>query len=832
MILTSTLPLLLAAATLSPPSPLKVELAPGQLRFESGVLSAPSTLRLEDAARAFVASRKDLALAPGSTLGKAKIFGTRFGASVHLPQELNGVPVDGASVVVTFDRDKRVVQVASNLLPYKTFTTFTFAPQRAMDAAGRAVQAALIQSNGHFYGTWTRRYFVVGDEARAGYLVYSPTLFPDENWYSAVDAVTGEILFKQNRVFNAANDAQAYARDPGGLDAGVGVTPTVPVSLSYLRADAGDKLSGDRIVAWGCCTVENCDGGAPARIAGDINVFGFNVRYDAGICQRTQRASNDPLVHGTADFVYTPVDPPNPICNNQGVCSARPGDPADIEPFSEVNAYHQLNQVYDFVRTLSGDAGTIVGEQVPLFDLREVSNGRQTAAWANITVPDRAELEGRVNPFTNPPSTFSDKLAHVDNAAFMPRENAQEQILPPSYAFDTDAFMLFQGDKADFAYDGPVVWHEFGHGMLYALGVGLEGVAFDSRSANNETGAIHESMGDWLAAAYGQDPRVGSYVGPRGIGPAGSPTLRSADNTFKCPDVLWGQVHQDSMHVTGAVWEARKELFQGNDQGRTFDAVVYAALAAVPANANFQDLANAIATRVQVAFPGVINAEQKIRAIFDNRGVTNCSKVLDITNTPAPQRQIFMIADRSSANLPGGQHVPGPFQFKLTVPNGAKSIAILGLPTQGGGFGGQATAPPLRLLVKKGQPITFNKTVSSVTHNADATATATLPAGSQTATARVNNLNIECGAEVYLALTASAATTVQPVNFVVDALDTCVMDAGVTAPDAGSAKSVPAIDEGGAGGGGTAAPGCGCNGGGSVLLFGLGALALFRRRRQ
>lgn len=840
MILTATLPLLLAAATFTPTTTARLENAPGQLRFEAGVLSEPFTQKLEDAARTYVAGRVDLQLPAGSTLGTAKIFGTRFGASVHLPQLINNVPVDGASVVVTFDNQKRVVQVSSNLLPYKTFSTFSIAPQTALDTAGRGVQAGLIKSDGHFYGTWHQRYFVVGDEARAGYLVFVPTIFPNENWHAVVDAVTSEVLFKQNRIFFAQNDAQVYARNPGGLDAGVGVTPTIPVTLTNFRGDAGGTLTGSRIISYGCCTTEACDGGTagPRTIAGTINVQGFNVSYDAGICERVQRASNDTAVNINGDFIYTPVDPPNPICTTAG-CRARPGDLADEDQFAEVHAYHHVNAVYEFVRTISGNAGGIVGETIPVFDLRDVTGGKQTAVWSNITIPNQAELQANVNIFAQPPTTYSSTLAHFDNAAFVPREQAQSPgaLLPPAYTFTTDAFMLFQGDRADYAYDAPVVWHEFGHGMLNTVpGLSFASVTFDSRSANNETGAIHEGMADWLAAAFGQNPRVGDYIGPRGPLAAGGTTLRSADNAFKCPDVLWGQVHQDSMHLTGSVWGARKELFQGTDQGRTYDAVVYAALASLPANAGFGDLANAIATRVQTGFPNVVNAEAKIRAIFDARGITNCSKILDITGEPAPQRDTFIIADRATAGLANGQYVPGPFQFKISLPNGARSV-VLKVPPQRNQFTGAASAQPIRLLAKNAA-ITFNKTSTVVTHNATATGNGVLNSAMNATTATAN-LDIPCGGDVYLAITASTGTTLQDVSFTVDPKASCNGDAGTPdagnnnpVADAGTDKNVRSIDEGGAGAGGTAAAGCGCNADGAslILLASFGVLAMARRR--
>src|SRR5262245_26333673 len=108
--------LVLAATTFDPQT--------GAVTVQRGVLSAPLTGELSSAARGWaLAHRADLALPPDSTLVNAESFGTRFGASFHLQQQLNGQDVYGANAVVTIDSKARVVLVTSSLSSYRTART-------------------------------------------------------------------------------------------------------------------------------------------------------------------------------------------------------------------------------------------------------------------------------------------------------------------------------------------------------------------------------------------------------------------------------------------------------------------------------------------------------------------------------------------------------------------------------------------------------------------------------------------------------------------------------------------------------------------------------------
>jgi hypothetical protein len=190
----------------------------------------------------------------------------------------------------------------------------------------------------------------------------------------------------------------------------------------------------------------------------------------------------------------------------------------------------------------------------------------------------------------------ADTLARTDNAMFLARENMEFLLLPPQ-VLNSDALVMYQGEAADFAYDGPVLWHEFGHGLIHSTSDWDTVVTFDQRSSNNESSALHEGVSDLIAAMTGKRSIVGEYVGPR-IDPT-SLAIRNVDNQEKCPDVLWGESHQDSLHFTGAVWAARQQ-FLGTDNGNTFDAAFYAAIVSFPPDVNFASAASIMPVKLDV----------------------------------------------------------------------------------------------------------------------------------------------------------------------------------------------------------------------------------------
>jgi hypothetical protein len=841
--------------------------------LQLGLLSEPLRGDLSLSARGWaLTNRERLGLHPSSTLVFDTGFATRWGASLHYLQQLNGVEVYQGKLVVTVDDRARIIQASSSVVGARAVKNlFLLDEAQAMAKAATLVPyPALRQDDSRLpYGGAKRQFFAVDDELRAGWLVHVASFDPSKNWYVAIDAATGEAIFVQNRVHHAEFNANVYPISPGALDGGVSATPTTIGSLT--RADGGTfigqscelflddggfatvdndagVLCGDQLTTYNCCTNQNCvpDAG-PRRIAGPTSIMGFTINLDLPVCDRVNQATNQ---RDAGDYRYTPVDPPT---NRMAV---DPNDPANSDTFAHVHAFYHVNRVYDWLRGLSGRGPALFPTNQPAigpFRMRDERRtpARKPAVLTNVIIPDFqnfAAIDGI--PGCLPPPLGQGMgtcrvrgFSRIDNAAFLPVEQFA-QLPIPGLSTGVDTLMIFQGNAADAAYDATVLWHEFGHGVVYATAaLTFEDVALDNRSANNEGGALHEGLADYIAGAFGNTADVGPYFGPRALGASGvmgvrqDGYLRSMGNSLSCPGVLWGQVHQDSQHVSAALWQGRVQNL-GTDNGATYDAAFYAMLVSIAPNATFGDVARVMAARVSTAFTPA--AATALEQLFQTKGVTGCSKVLEVTDT-SPARPYFGIPQ---ARLLANAQVPGPFQFKIAVPAGASAIRIRGQQQGGGGFGG-GMPPELTVLAKTQSAVTFTRAGGNLTNDAEFNGTARSMGGA--IDARVD-VRIPCGIqEVYVALTSRGGGAVlQNLQVTAEPLVNCmfpVPDAGVMPqPDAGM---MPEPD---AGTGSTetkqlpfagtvqqpaAATGCGCASldGASVVAL-LGLLGLARRRRS
>lgn len=839
--------------------------------LQLGVLSEPLAGNLAVAARAWaLTNRARLGLHPASTLHFDVGFATRFGASLHYLQRLDGLDVYQAKLVVTVDNQRRVVQVSSSLVDARPVRAqFEMSEGAAFHFAGKQVAFPALRRDDPTrpLGGAKRLLFPVGDELHAGWLVHVASYDPSKNFYVGLDAVSGEALFVQNRVHHAGFDLNAYPISPGDLDGGVGRTPTEVRSLE--RGDGGGSfiadtceiflpdggfvtepndggvLCGDQLTSYNCCTRANCAADAGSRrVSGPTNFMGFQLNVDLPVCDRVNQATNQ---RDAGDYRYEPVDPPA----NRGAVEL--DDPANSDTFAHVHGFYHVNRVYDWVRGLSGTASTrfmaVDGGVIGPFQMRDERRtpARKPAVLTNVLIPNFQDIQG-IPQCLPPPigqgmgACVVGSFGRFDNAAFFPVEQFAQLPLP-GLSTGVDTLVIFQGNAADAAYDATVLWHEFGHGVVYATAaLSFEDIALDNRSANNEGGALHEGLSDYIAGAFGNTPEVGPYFGPRAVGGAGvmgvrqDSYLRTLANTLACPDVLWGEVHQDGQHVAAALWAGRLANL-GADNGATYDAAFYAMLVSLAPNADFAAVAQIMAARVTTAFNAAAGAA--MTQVFQTRGVVGCSKVLDVTDAMAP-RPVFAVP---TASMLRTATVPGPFQFKLRVPMGAQGIRIRGAQGGGGGFGG-GTPPAVIVLTRAASPITFTRNGAQLTNDAETTTSVQASGGNLDSVVPVR---VPCAAnqEVFVAIAArGGGAQLQDLQVTAEPLVNCMfpVDAGMPMPDAG----VMMMDDAGvpptetktlARAGVISQPaaqtGCGCSSlEGSAVLAALALLGVGRRRRD
>jgi hypothetical protein len=173
--------------------------------------------------------------------------------------------------------------------------------------------------------------------------------------------------------------------------------------------------------------------------------------------------------------------------------------------------------------------------------------------------------------------------------------------------------------------------------------------------------------------------------------------------------------------------------------------------------------------------------------------------------------------------------VPGPYQFKIHVPRGAKSVSVNAQMQSFGGGGSR-----LELLAAADRPIAFAKNGLNLANDAQARSVPTSSMGVVTGTTMIN---VPCGGDLHFALagTSRRDRTLFNLSFTFEEADSCpVVDAGV--PDAGTmmmmempqptVRLVAVKEELGA-----RVEGCACT---TVSPLGavLGALWLLRRRAR
>jgi hypothetical protein len=369
-----------------------------------------------------------------------------------------------------------------------------------------------------------------------------------------------------------------------------------------------------------------------------------------------------------------------------------------------------------------------------------------------------------------------------------------------------------------------LVSHEIAHAAIWDVAP-FEGVKVDSRGGMSEAGAMHEGFSDYFAAAINGASKLYDYVGPRigtntGFFPSEGAS-RDLENTLTCPEVIEGEPHRDSRHFSAALWSLRKNHL-GTDQGKTFDGAVYAAIASLSKSSGFNGAVTSLASAAATAF-GSPTIGTDVTQTFTSRGVIGCPKVLVYTG-PRALYGIEGLYPRCCAPSP---YVPGPIQFRLTLPSDSSDISFQA-PYQSR-FAYLANAPSGRILAKIGGPITFTG-FAAITDDATLQAPASFAGGAMTASLDLTGFGA-AGTDVYFTFVSTSPYWLGLINFT--AIPTpAPPDAGTVTrpPDAGTKNA-----EQDAGTASQPPPkGCGCGVSGipavAAVLISL-ALASRRRRR-
>ena len=697
----------------------------------------------------------------------------RFGdgeAIVHFEQTHRGLPVIGRGAAVRMSKLGDEILTTIDLEEDLPSVVPSLAPAAAATIAARVAPGTITGDDAHLV-VWP----LSGGGSRLAYVILPriPAGIPTAPRV-VVDAQTGKVIESRDLVRFAK--ANVHRFNP---------TKTATVELLDLPLTPGAKLTNEFLTSTNCIDRKSVK---------PLDVGGFKANVH--VCDLEQLATAD----SNGDFIYQPND-------TAGAVTSR------SDEFSEVAIYYHTAKAYEFFRSLQGAPTAQVVADKPL---RVVANLQVPAGIAS------GNILAAANPET-PLDTFS-------NAFFSPAGGGLGAIFQQLYGLKGGGLWFGQGPVRDYAYDGDVVYHEFGHAVVDAT-LKLEAWHIDARGAIDAPGAMNEGLADYFSSAITGDPDVGEYASKESAQSTG--VIRTLANQDACPGSIIGQVHFDSTLFSGALWQARSGMPEAD---RTkFDAAIYKAMRTNPGRGDvgFDDVAKLFLATLTTDLPAgaaALDTAMKARGILPS-----CDRVIEPKNgsVKAIDPAIGGFASPGLQSLPGGDIAPGIIQVhsKIGATDGTlvvsfKARASGGAPANP--LGGQGTPFTPVALVKFGKAITWTVSRGAATHDADKavdmqagarpSASFEIPAGTTDLFIQIANKGDSDGAYDDLKVELSPSTVEPPIADPVPPT-TDPPPPGATTTETGCACSSPGTT------GGTA-PAAG-------LLAGLAlAAGVVRRRRR
>jgi uncharacterized protein (TIGR03382 family) len=748
----------------------------------AGRLSAPLAGSPEQAAARFLAAHADLVRAPVAEIRPTAVLRTAQGSVVRYQQVHRGLPVFNASAAVTIDDAGVVRGVAqtTRFVPPQDLTPGIDAAQ-----ALRVAQDLSVTRPTANLGRVRLGLYAIGREALLAYRVdlpAVPALLEATTLY--LSAHDGRLLRRESRI-RFAKQGKVYQPNPV-------VTPSAAaVDMPWLGTNAV-SLETSLVKALNC--VDN-------HTTTQVTVQGFTVNVH--LCEELHKARAD----GSYDFLFDPTE----------TSPAR-----DEDEFAEVQMFYHVNRIYDFYKSLGF---------TQLIDSTTQQPG-QIQATVNFRIPVDV---------TNPPSNILQAIQQAsdphgplypfDNAFFVDAASTAQFLTR-----DRDSIIFGQGTNADFAYDGDVIYHEFGHAVIGSTSR-LAAALIDEFGLDSAPGAMNEGYADYFSAALAGNAKVGEYAGSSLPAGQAAGAIRDLDNTDVCPNHLWGEVHQDSQAFSAALWEVRKGLAAADRP--KYDKAVYAAMVGLASESSFEAAATATVeqVRTQVSQAAATSAQ----AVYQNRGLMGCNnRIVNYTTA----RRLAFVEGTGTASL--SPFVPGYTQLKFTVPSGRNEIVVSyvpgrGLPTPESGFDFGATAN-LKVLFSQGTAIEFTYAGDTISNASQFPRVTPRDTGRTTTQGKIfearYSQNVTPGDYYIMVVNEGSGQGVVQSLKVEAASTTTTTDGGTPRPDGGTTP--PDAGTGGQPDAGTAprqsGGGCAAAGGGTPaallgLLVALAALMLRRRPR-
>ncbi len=584
---------------------------------------------------------------------------------------LNGVPVVGAATALAV-RNGVLYRVTNSAQPIPA--SFDTTPRIPSDDAARTALASLI---GEIPAKTPQYWSILQIIEYRGqwHLVWKVKLPPislADGRFAYVDAHSGELIGGGTDTRFAASDlAKVFVTNPKRHP-----TPE-EVELPWVDPDDGKLTSAPDEKGVRAVVAANClDKGETTTVPG-YGTF--------PICSPTQVA--DKNEHG--NFVYEDW--------TKGI--AFEFDAEDIYP--EVAMYYHATKIYKFLRDL----------EVEGFHYLSGHNagGYQTyplIAIANFQFPGE---NGGLSP--------------MDNAFFSPNQPGFNEIFFANFPYQGDVLVFGQGTNTDFAYDGDVIYHEFGH-AVEASTSGLEAMPFaDEYGFSNVPISINEGIADSFSFIMAGDACLGEFASEglaslAGYEPdeEGFYCMRRADNDHLIHEDFTGESHEDGLPFVGMNWALYQEGIKigltHEDFARLFLRML---LSFTDPQATPEDYADIMQSEVDND-PKFVPISETVAELLSARNFYGKVRARDITR---PVDYIFSGGTDSGYGMPAtsfaadvkGEEMeiaPAYVQFYFDLPECMDTLTVSGTPYAYSQMGSSGSDPYYLLFVRKDKPIIYD----------------------------------------------------------------------------------------------------------------------------
>lgn len=604
--------------------------------------------------------------------GEIQNSNTISGTSIHrISWSYNGIPVAGRFTVIR-EKSGKIVDIVNGI------SDFSISTRPALTAENAALALA-----GRIYGDSIKRpdfaskLMIVkdGGSYKLAYRVRFRPSSPIDGRFYYVDANNGRIIRTGNLVKFATNKAKVFEENP------VSTPDPIEVDLLWVGDDAEGKLSAEadekglrKIISANCP-----DEGET------FDYYGYNVPR----CTIRQLANKEE----NGSFIYE--DWANGLKYKL--------DTDDIYP--EIALYYHMTKIYNYLAGLGLEEYTELPNHKGQNPIMGLANFQMMAySGRNIT------------------------LQPMDNAFFSKYDPSFAEMFYGDFEYNqSDALVFGQGTNADFSYDGDVIYHEFGHGVVDGIAqFEYEGWA-DKYGFSNEIMGLNEGMADVFSFIMTEDPCLAEYVA-KGLGQMGGAVnldgklcLRTTTNPNLVNEDFNGESHNDGLPLVGAHWEIYQKMLENGFTKDDFARIFLTALMSAPHNEiGFKEWGELMlkATEDSVAAELKGDVEQILtdRGYFEEIRARNVMKQSDYFYTGGVGDGYYSASTNTTyiENEDGDIIEVGPMYVQLyfDVPECIDTLTITGTPVDESG--NQRNAPKLSAFVREGKPVIWDHDYPSI----------------------------------------------------------------------------------------------------------------------